>query len=187
VILFMACKKENINNPQFKWVKNQDIFHYDDYTITGVEKDFRILQIFNTGNNEYFFGEIPDTTQRQYFSETLYGSYLIDNDGLHKSRAATCGLESFFSIDALFMPNNPVTDQVVPVYSCGNELDYNLKILAADKIISVPYGTFKTYIMQFKNGDKGYIDPNNGLIMYVAIDSLKKTTDTLKLSFVTKQ
>lgn len=190
-ILFYACKKESKVITEFKWVVDKNTFHYDKYTSAGIQKDFRRFGIFRDDYRGYHFLETfnPDSTvQRSYFSENIYGQYVVKADGLYKLTRTDCGFD-FFSVtfDALFAPNNPVLGQFVPVYYCKDNLYYNINIAAVDQAISVPYGTFKTYIMQFKNGDKGYIDPNNGLIMYIAVDSFKRTVDTLKLSFVNKQ
>jgi hypothetical protein len=191
-VLFNACKKEKTVITQFKWVANKNTFHYDRYTNKSTQKDFRSFGIFSDNYRGYHFLETfnPDSSvQKSYFYENIYGQYVVKTDGLYKLTPTDCGFEDFlsFTFDALFAPNNPVAGQLVPVYFCKNSLYYNINISAVDQTISVPYGTFKTYIMQFKNGDKGYIDPNNGLIMYIAVDSLKKTIDTLKLSTVTNQ
>lgn len=190
ILLFNACKKEKAVITEFKWVANKNTFHYDRYFNAGIQKDFRSLEIFSDDYGGYQFLEPFDSTaQRSYFYENVYGRYVVKADGLYKLTRNDCGFEDFlgFTFDVLFAPNNPVLGQQIPVYYCKNNLYYSININAVSQPVSVPYGTFNTYVMQFKNGDKGYMDPNNGLIMYIAVDSFKKTVDTLKLSFVTNK
>ena len=182
-IAFFSCKKEKKVNPEFKWFANGNVFHYDYYTAAGVQKNYSSIAVADS----YLLMDITDTARiSQINLDNIYGKYVVNLDGLYATAPIDCQ-EGFFvaTFNYLYAPNSPAAGQQIPVYYCRNNLDYNIAISAIDQTVTVPYGTFTTYVMQYKNGDKGYWDNNHGLIMYEVYDQHGNIAGTLKLNSVT--
>jgi hypothetical protein len=183
---FSTCKKDKISvNPEFKWFTDGKVFHYDYYTATGIQRDY--LSIAVAG--DMLLPNIDPAKAPQVSLENIYGHYVVKIDGLYATAPTECSLESFFTVtfSYLYAPDNPVTNQQIPVYLCQKQIDYNMVILATNQSVVVPQGTFNTYIIQYQNNDKGYWDPGNGLIMYETHDQNGQVTGLLKLDGVTTQ
>ena len=179
VILF-SCKKEE-NKKKFEWVRPGNKMYYDYYTSTDTTKDFRYLEIFANR-----FHELDPSNANSY--ETMF--QIIDRDlvvkkgGLYGLACKSCG---FFGcvgeFEYLYAPNVPSLNQEIPQYGCSETADsYKIKIIEINKNITVPKGTFSTYVMLHENGDKSYWNPDEGLIMYDRYEYDGSLIGSLKLS-----
>jgi len=179
-ILLYSCKKEE-NKKKFDWVQEGNKMYYDYCTPTDTIKDFRYLQIVA----QRFSEQDPSNSS---FYETMF--QIIDRDlvvkkgGLYGLACESCG---FFGcvgeFEYLYAPNVPTLNQEIPQYGCSKTArDYKIKIIEINKTITVPKGTFNTYVMLHENGDKSYWNADEGIIMYDRYEYDGSLIGSLKLS-----
>jgi len=194
ILLISSCKKTeqpSQPNPAFKWYTNGTNFHYDLYTSNGIIKNYETLSVVKnsyTGNLELTESAKTDTIREAYF-EDLEGEYVVKSDGLYAITVSTCEyhIVDYPSFTSQFLPNNPKIGQQIPVYFCQGTVVDTINVLALNQSVTVPYGTFNTYVMQYNYGQKGYWDPNTGLLMYEVFDNNGNLSATLKLDDITRQ
>jgi hypothetical protein len=175
IVLATSCKKDVNDKVEFKWAKNGTLLFYDQYKNSVIAKDYlKILIIDNRFLQNGTYMKILDT-EFKIKKGGLYGLYCYDH-------YCYCIPNQEF----LYAPNQPYINQELPQYSCGTTPDFINKIIAVDTVVTVPMGTYKTYIMQHYNGDKSYWNANDGLIMYDKVDFTNRTTviETFKLNRV---
>jgi hypothetical protein len=196
ILLFIcSCKKteqQSEPNSAFKWFANGTNFHYDLYTSSGIIKNYETLSVVKnsyTGNLDLTESAQTDTIGGSLYFEDLQGEYVVKSDGLYAITVATCEyhIVDYPTFTSQFLPNNPKVGQQIPVYFCQGDVVDTINVLALNQSVTVPYGTFNTYVMQYNYGQKGYWDPNTGLVMYERFDNNGNLSGTLKLDNVTRQ
>jgi hypothetical protein len=181
---FFACKKEKKVNAEFEWFANGNVFHYDYYTAAGIQKNYISVAI---ADNALLQNLRDAVSPPQINLQNIYGKYVVKDDGLYTTAPIDCSTGGIYVayFNYLYAPNDPALGQQIPVYQCQSKVKYYLDILATNQTITVPQGTFTTYVMQYQNGDKAYWDPNNGLIKYELYDQNGNLGGTLKLNGIT--
>lgn len=175
-----SCKKDDNDKVKFGWAKNGKTFFYDQYKGSGVVKDYLRLAIYD---NEFFQDNVAAST----YMDILDRHFVIKKGGLFGLACEECNF-GFFSclskFEFLYAPNAPSLNQELPQYGCGRTPYYNTRIIKVDTVVSVPLGTFKTYVMLHQNGDKSYWNADNGIILYEKVDYRDNRTvlETFKLS-----
>ncbi len=176
----VSCKKDDNHKIKFGWTKNGSVYFYDQYKGSSVTKDYLKLAIYD---DEFFQNDVAAST----YMDILDRHFVVKKGGLFGLACEECNF-GFFScsrkFEFLYTPNAPSLNQELPQYGCGRTPDYNTRIIKIDTIISVPYGTFNTYIMKHRNGDKSYWNADSGIIMYEKVDFKDSRTvvETFKLS-----
>lgn len=177
IFYLSACKKDVNNQIEFKWAENGTILFYDQYKNSAIVKDYLKIEILD--NNFFVNGVVGNSymkiLDRQFTRKKggLYGLYCDDH-------YCYCIPNKEF----LYAPNQPYLNQELPEYNCGTTPDHINKVITIDTVITVPMGTYKTYVMQHYNGDKSYWNANDGLIMYDKVDFTNRTIviETYKLN-----
>ncbi|MBK7428609.1 MAG: hypothetical protein IPI60_17140 [Saprospiraceae bacterium] len=173
IILFVSCRKDQFY--PFPWVRGGNTITYN--FISGPYSEKAAL-IFEVGVYEY-----TDLLQFQYtyplWSNLPVGGWAGENynivrksRGIHKRFSADCGFGPIFStqLDSLRVPSKPFIGDSFPEYRCGDRIS-NIHNVIEIKEVSVPLGTFFTFVMQDSlYGKKEYWDEKNGLIMIVNFD-----------------
>ncbi len=178
---FFSCRKDENKKIKFNWIKNQNTLFYNIYTDNKVQiESFTLTVSINRFSQNSFGNNV---------GMDLMGRNLIVKKGGLFGEACKfdCGfgiLTCVTKMEFLYAPNAPTLNQELPQYSCGPEVDYYIKIIELNKQITVPYGTFNTYVMLHENGDKSYWNADTGIIMYEIIDynDGKTVLKTLKLN-----
>ena len=176
----ISCKKDDNHKVKFGWAKNGSVYFYDQYKGSSIVKNYFKLAIYN---GRFFQNDIGASVNM----DIVEGDFIVKKGGLFGLACEECSF-GFFGcsreFEFLYAPNSPLLNQEIPQYSCGRTPDYNTRIIKIDTMISVPYGTFNTYVMQHKNGDKSYWNADNGIIMYEKVDYRDSRTvlETFKLS-----
>jgi hypothetical protein len=184
IILFLSsvisCKKDDNKKVKFGWTRNGSVYFYDQYKGPSVVKNYFKLAIYD---NRFYQNDINASV----YMDILNRNFIVKKGGLFGLACEECNF-GFFScsrkFEFLYTPNSPSLNQEIPQFGCGRKPDYNTLIVKIDTTISVPYGTFNTYVMQHKNGDKSYWNADNGIIMYEKVDIRDSRTilETFKLS-----
>jgi hypothetical protein len=194
IFIICSCRKTqqpSQPNSDFKWFTNGTTFYYDLYTNNGIQKNYESLSVvLNSYTNNLELSEsIPGDTSGQLYFEDLEGQYVVRSDGLYAITVVTCQyhIDDYPTFTSIFLPNSPTINQQIPVYFCQNTVVNNFSVFALNQSVTVPYGTFNTYVIQYEFGSKGYWDPANGLIMFEIFDNNGNLSETLKLDKVTKQ
>jgi hypothetical protein len=193
VLFISSCRKTqqpSQPNPEFKWFTNGTTFYYDLYTSSGIKKNYEALSVVKNSytNNLSLVESIPADTGEFVYLENLQGQYVVKSDGLYAITVVTCEyhIDQYPTFTSQFLPNNPTVNQQIPVYYCQGDVIDTVNVLALNQTVTIPYGTFNTYVMQYQYGTKGYWDPNTGLIMFEIFDNNGNLSGTLKLGRVTK-
>ncbi len=66
----------------------------------------------------------------------------------------------------LYAPNAPRLNQELPQYGCSRNPGRANTIIQTQSVVTVPRGTYTTYVMLHELGHKSYWNPDEGLIMY---------------------
>ena len=182
IVITSSCKKEE-NKKKFDWVREGNKMYYDYYTPTDTIKDFRYLEIVAQRFSE------QDPTNSSFY-ETMFRiinrDLVVKKGGLYGLACEECGfgiLTCLSKFEYLYAPNIPTLNQEIPQYSCGRTANsYKIKIIEINKIITVPKGTFNTYVMLHENGDRSYWNADEGVIMYDRYEYDGSLIGSLKLS-----
>ena len=179
-IIVSSCKKAE-NKKKFDWVRPGNKMYYDYYTPIDTVKDFRYLEIFS---NRFYELDPTNASVYEAMFYIIQRDLVIKKDGLYGLACKSCGfLGCAGEFEYLYAPNVPTLNQEIPQYGCSTTADsYKIKIIEINKSITVPKGTFNTYVMLHRNGDKSYWDPDNGLIMYDRYKCDGSLIGSLKLS-----
>jgi hypothetical protein len=179
-LMIIYCKKDENKLVKFGWAKDGNRLFFDFYGNTDTIKDFRTLYVSGR------FLEGAPTTPNNY--PVLF--YIWDKDFVIKKGGlygATCADRNCWcwtlNLQFLYAPNKPYLNQELPEYNCGTVYDTN-KIVTIDTIVTVPMGTFRTYVMQHGNGDKSYWNADEGIIMYYV--SRGRWKGTLRLNRIVR-
>lgn len=183
-IFFYSCKKDENKKTKFGWVKSGNKLYYDYNTSSGTIHDFRYLEILDR------FYENDPTNSNIY--ETMFR--IIDRDlvvkkgGIYGVACENCSfLGCIKQFDYLYAPNAPSLNQEIPQFSCSKiPNSYKNKIIEINKTVTVPKGTFSTYVMLLENGDKSYWNADEGLIMYDRYDYKGNLIGSLKLNRIVR-
>lgn len=183
IVLFFislsSCNKgtEVINKVyKFGWAKTGNKLYYDYYTATDTLKDYRYLSIYNFSSKTAFREEIPKYDTGTFFNNPLFfrildRGFVIKEDGLYGIGCESCG---FFGcsqpFEFIYAPNQPVLYQNLPLFGCSNRSGSSNTVTAIDTTVTIPMGTFKTYILEHSNGDKSFWSPEDGIIIYEAVN-----------------
>lgn len=166
VVIFDSCKKDPNKEIKYDWATNGTKLIYDRYTAT------------DTIKNSLSFTIVDNTFQGQsspsIMINILESKFKLKEGGLYSVDCDNCPNSGFFycltTTDYLYLPNYASLNQKLPVYSCG-EIYYTNKVIEVDKTITVPQGTYITFVLKSDNGDLSYWNAHYGLIMYETIRS----------------
>lgn len=159
---------------------------YDYYTATDTSRNFRYIEVANS------LKEVDPTNIGGSFEivSDIYIKYLvIKSDGLYGLACEDCGmgiLTCLTKFEFLYAPSVPHSNQEIPLYSCGRSPYKENKIIETNRTVTVPKGTFNTYVILHKNYGKSYWDPEKGLIMYDKYDINGNFIGSLKLSRIVR-
>ena len=179
IVITGSCKKEE-NKMKFAWVKDGNKFYYDYYTPTDTIKDFRNLLV----GAQRFMEQDPRNANSYETMFRLVHRMVVKKGGLYGLACESCGiLGCAGEFEYLYAPNVPALNQELLQYGCSTTADsYKNKIIEINKLVTVPKGTFNTYVMLLENGDKAYWNPDEGLIMYDRYDYDDSFIGSLRLS-----
>jgi hypothetical protein len=189
VLLFVSlfsCHKriEEINKVyKFGWAKAGNKLYYDYYTTTDTLEDYRYLSIYSFNSKTSCREEIPNYDTTSLSSNTLFFYYILNRDfvikedGLYEIGCEDCGfLGCSGAFEFLYAPNIPDLYQELPLFSCSLRSRSSNIVIATDSTVTVPMGTFKTYVLEHSNGDKSFWSPDSGIIMYEVVNGNNKGT-----------
>ena len=188
-LLISCCLYDNSTSIEtsYQWVKLGNKLNYDLITDTATIPSYRQLEIIiNPGNSNLRFREnniYDNDNNTTYFllMDLDYNVYPAE-DGLYTSVCVNCGWDCFFGFNYLKAPKNPTLNQMLPEYFCKDEVETMYKTITVDTIISVPLGTYKTFVLQDTSSfKKEYWNPDKGLIR---LDFFNRTSNKLTESFV---
>lgn len=181
--LFHSCHKDKNDQVKFGWVKGGTRLYYDYYSPTDTIRDCRYLLIFasrfmekNPSGTDNF-GMLFDVPDRDI---------VVKKGGLYGLACENCDMGPLVCLNEfefLYAPNAPSPNQKIPVYGCGRTPRGHNRIITVDTTITVPMGTFRTYVMQhYAFGDRSYWNPNVGLIQYDNYDGRGNLQHSLRLN-----
>lgn len=170
VIVFNSCKKDPNNEIKYAWAINGTKLFYDRYTQTDTIKNSLTFTIIDN----VFTGQAKPSI----ILNVLDRKFKIKKGGLFGIACDDCSMSNFFSclttFDFLYLPNSATLNQKLPLYSCGKDANYVNEVVEIDKTITVPQGTYKTFVLKSDNGDLSYWNADYGLIMYETIRNNEK-------------
>lgn len=185
LMLLMTCGLEvefnNNSDIKFDWVKEGSKLYYDYYTSQDTIPDFRYLKIKDG------FDEGTDSSGSYYLVFHILDRKLrVKRDGLYGLACESCKISllgCLSNFEFLYVPSTPILDQELTVYGCERKPYYSNKVIETSVTVTVPMGTFNTYIILHSNGDRSYWSPDDGLIMYEKYNKSGGTLiGTLKLN-----
>ncbi|WP_197031966.1 hypothetical protein [Hymenobacter swuensis] len=162
-----SCSKDENKKTKFSWAKKGNKLYYDYHTPTNVIKDSRRLSI-NERFEEQILSSTPNEPGYLYFN-LLSSNIVVKKGGLYGQSVENCGwgiINNNTPFEFLYTPNEPQLHQEIIEYGCSRKPLTKNHIINIDTTVTVPKGTFKTYIMRYENGDKSYWNADEGLIMY---------------------
>ena len=179
-----SCKKDENKKVKFSWARTGNRLYYDYFTPSDTIHDFRCIEIAD----RFYEQEPANSGNYQLMFRIINRDIIVKKGGLYGIACESCG---FFGctgkFEFLYAPNAPTLNQELPEYGCSRTpYPYKNKIIEVDKKISVPKGTFITYIMLHENGDKSYWNADEGLIMYDRYDFNGNFIGTLKLNRIVR-
>jgi hypothetical protein len=185
VVLSASCEKRVLFWKKFKWVDRGWLFYYDYYTPTDTVRDARTLIV-----HDRFFEKAPGSpTAYQNYFRLASGDVEVKKDGLHALALEHCNgmgiVTSTKKFSYLYAPDKAHLNQPLQEYGCERRpYSHTNMVVEVNKIITVPDGTFKTYVIRHFNGDLSYWDPDYGIIMYDRYDQNGDLIGSLKLTRV---
>ena len=185
MLLFPSCEKRLVFWKKFKWVDKGWLFYYDYYTPTDTIRDARTLTVNDgfqenaPGNPNYF----------QHYFRLTEQDVKVKKDGLHALELVHCSgmgiVSSRTKFSYLYAPDKADLNQPLQEYSCERiPYSHTNMVIEVNKKITVPDGTFSTYVIRHFNGDRSYWDPDHGIIMYDRYDQNGVLIGSLKLNRV---
>lgn len=169
---------------KFDWVATGNKLYYDYYRTTDTLRDFRLLLIANR-----FYEQDPaNSSSYQLMFRILARDFVVKKGGLYGIACESCGfLGCSGKFEFLYAPNKASLNQELPLYGCSRTpYSFKNKIVEVDKVVTVPKGTFTTYVMLHENGDKSYWNADEGLIMYDRYDFNGSFIGSLKLNRIVR-
>jgi hypothetical protein len=175
--VIISCKKDDTRKAKFSWVKNGKAFIYDQYKGSTIVHDYLKIVI---SDNQFFQNDVAASS----YMDVLDRHFVVKKEGLFGLACEDCSFGCLGEFEFLYAPNAPSLNQEISQYGCGRDVDYNIKIIKVDTPVTVPLGTFNTYIMLHENGDRSYWNADEGIIMYEKVDfrDRRKLVETFKLS-----
>ncbi len=175
LILTISCTKEKDIASEilpFKWVKLDNKLVYDYYSPQDtVVNALNLTVIINPGNNNLRFKfDYPQWNP-------IAGSKWVGDDynvfrrteGITTRKYIDCGMAGFgSSFEFTRAPAQTQPGVFYTDYLCRDKPYTAYKVMTIDETVSVPAGTFKTYVLQDTlTLRKEYWDEENGIIKFV--------------------
>lgn len=182
-VLFHSCHKDENDKVKFGWVKGGNRLYYDYYSPTDTIRDCRYLLILDN----LFMENNPSSTDNfGMIFNILNRDHVVKKGGLYGLACENCDMGPLVCLNEfefLYAPNAPALHQELPEYGCGRTPRWHNRIINVDTTITVPMGTFKTYVMQhYAFGDRSYWNPDEGLIRYDSYDGRGNLKGSLRLN-----
>ncbi len=180
VFIFNSCKKDPNNEIKYAWATNGTKLYYDRYTEIDTIKNSLTFTIIDN----IFTGQASPSI----ILNVLDDKFKIKKGGLYGIACDECSIGYFgclSTFDFLYLPNAASLNQKLPVYSCRDKADYSNEVVELNKTITVPQGTYETFVLKSDDGDVSYWNADYGLIMYDYNRGKQKVT--YKLTHTTRK
>lgn len=165
LMIAASCDKGVLGKKKFGWLDEGTKLYYDYYTPAGTRTDVRRLLI----GSRIFEQELANSDVHELMFRVLDRDFIVKRDGLYGVACESCGMgiiTCLSEFEFLYAPNKARQNQELREYDCGRDSYSINKIIEVDKTVTVPKGTFKTYVILHPNGDRSYWNPDEGLIQY---------------------
>lgn len=172
----------------FAWVKAGHKLTYTYYSPTDTTLNALTLTVIENPDSEnlgfqFSYPQWTSISSAKWIGDN-YNVYRKFN-GLYKGTASDCGFMNAFSAAYYFMraPLAPVLDTYYPDYLCKGKIFTAYKVVDINKTITVPAGSFNTFVLQdTATLKKEYWNEKNGIIMFDLFDTAGVLTGQYKLT-----
>jgi hypothetical protein len=165
--LLAGCERDDNHKIKFGWVKPGVRLYYDFYSAADTIRDSRSLQVAVGRFSEKILN--PDPKGYGRVLDLLDRDLVVKKGGLYGMACESCGMgipSCGKRFEFLYAPNAPKPNQELPQYACSRNPGRINRIIQTQQVVTVPKGTYTTYVMLHHFGDKSYWNADEGLIMY---------------------